>query len=118
MHRISNINDKPLEKCSLPGTWLSISKTKEELEEWNISLDKLLVRKIGAGDNTYFWKYIWFDSRLSRMFIRVYTTSNLTKITKSLIGFLDQVLRGIGVGKGIQGGGMVLNTHNYMPLTI
>lgn len=72
-HNISSIYGKPLAKCRLQRIWFSISKFEVELEDWYISFNNLLERKIGAGDNTYFWKDHWIDNKaLNDVFPKLY----------------------------------------------
>lgn len=51
-----------------------------KLEEWNISLNNLFDRRMGVGDNTYFWKDIWFGNMaLKDVFPKLYLIENQKK---------------------------------------
>lgn len=90
LHRISGINTKPLAKCGLPGTWLSISKISSQLEEWNICIENLFERKICG-----------LKIRLLKRSSQSNTCSSLIKIAQLIIEFRVLELMGNGVGKEI-----------------
>lgn len=73
IHRLSGIDGMPIARRSIPGVWLSISEVVKELEGWNCHLDDYLIRKMGNGDNTCFWKDRWLmNAPLKDIFPRLY----------------------------------------------
>lgn len=74
IHKIQHIDGKPLALKSIHGTWLPITEIEKDLTGWNISLKNLFTRKVGNGDNTHFWKDIWYsDIALKEAFPRLYS---------------------------------------------
>lgn len=60
-HNISGIDGKAIAKTCLPSTWLNLANLYNKLDEWKIDMEFLLERKLGARNETYFWKDKWLD---------------------------------------------------------
>lgn len=55
-HKIDGIDGKPISMATLPGVLYTIAKVKIDLQEWNVSLDSFMLRMLGMGIDTFFWK--------------------------------------------------------------
>ncbi|KAL4585017.1 hypothetical protein LXL04_009630 [Taraxacum kok-saghyz] len=72
-HNVRGIDGKPITRASLKGMWLSIANVDKVLADWDLNMDRLMMRKLGNGKNTHFWKDKWIDDHsLNDLFPELY----------------------------------------------
>ncbi|KAI3506473.1 hypothetical protein L1887_28832 [Cichorium endivia] len=82
---IHNLANKPanyLAKKTIPGVWNQIAGISEELDVNGLSIDEMLVKKVGSGRNTLFWLDKWIgDSALKSKFPMLYNLESRKRST-------------------------------------
>ncbi|GJW54291.1 hypothetical protein Tco_0098376 [Tanacetum coccineum] len=67
-------NPRMVSRCS---PWLNIIREFDALSSKGIDLNSLVKKKVGNGDNTYFWDDIWLvDLPLKQLYPRLYALEN------------------------------------------